>query len=319
MDMGRSKGNAGTSRRGRHVLRPCAETLEGRRLLAAGAAHVGIREVTSKGAVDLIITGTNKADVITINDNGTGSPGNITVTLGNGSTYTSQGAVSTIEVSGRGGNDQVTYNLTGELVVPRSVLVDLGAGNDTFVGNVAGAINNPTGLDLEAYGDSGNDSLSIVQSAPTLQGTFFPYLEGDGGNDTLNFQSTSDISAGANIGPGLSGGSGNDTITSNYSGVVDGNYIYNLTASGGAGNDIINDTVNVAAGSTGTIGSSSSTPAVVEGGGGNDQITFAVNVDPTATQVQVNAVAVGGPGKDVVKRTTNVLSDPSNESDLILG
>jgi hypothetical protein len=316
--MGRSQSNAGTHRRDRKELRPCAEMLEGRQLLTASAAQVGIQEGTSNGAVDLIITGTNKADVININDNGTGNAGNITVTLGNGTTYTSQGAVSVIAVEGKGGNDQVTYSLTGDLVDSRTVLVDLGAGNDQFTANVTGAINNTTGLEIEAYGDGGNDNLSFNQTGPTLQGTFFPYLDGGTGNDTLNFQSTGNINAGASVSPGLSGGAGNDALTSNYSGVVDGNYIYNLEINGGAGNDVINDTANIAAGSTGTVGTDATTPAVVEGGAGKDHINFAVNVDPLATLTQVNGIAIGGQGKDVVQRTANVLGDASNETDSVL-
>ncbi len=318
--MDRKPRNVGASRWGgkAKALRPCAEPLEGRRLLTAGAAQVGIKEIATSGGVELLIIGTNQADAITINDNGTGNAGNITVLLGNGTTYTSQGAISSIAVEGKGGNDQVAYNLTGALVAPRTVVVDFGAGNDQFRGDIAGAIDNPTGLELEVFGDTGNDNMSIVQTGPTLEGTFFPYLEGDAGSDTLNFQSTGKVSAGAAVTPGLSGGAGNDTITSNYSGVVVGNYIYNLAIDGGAGNDVINDQVNLLAGSTGTVGTSASTPAAVEGGSGNDQIVFAVNVDPSDTLAQVSAVAIGGLGKDVVQRTANVQSDPSNESDTVI-
>ena len=100
--------------------------------------------------------------------------------------------------------------------------------------------------------------------------------------------------------------------------MVDGNYIYNLAIDGGAGNDVINDQVNLLAGSTGTVGTSASTPAAVEGGSGNDQIVFAVNVDPSDTLAQVSTVAIGGLGKDVVQLTANVQSDPSNESDTVI-
>ena len=102
--------------RGRRVgVPPSPEVLEGRRLMAANPAQVGFGEYADNGSTDLVITGHEGADVINVADNGTGAAGNITVTLGDGSTYTSQGAISTIEVLAKGGNDQVNYNLTGTL------------------------------------------------------------------------------------------------------------------------------------------------------------------------------------------------------------
>jgi hypothetical protein len=309
---------ARTSRLHRVALAPCVEFLEGRRLLAAGAARIGIQERVSNGATELFIAGTNRADFIQINDNGSSTAGNITVSFADGSTYTSQGAISQIVVVGKGGNDQVSYNLTGTLVAARIVQVDLGAGSDQFTANVSGAIMNADGLDLEAYGDGGNDNLAIIQTGPILAGNFLPYLEGDAGNDTLTYSGTGAIAGGASSMPALSGGAGNDTITSTYSGTIIGNYIYNLSIDGGAGNDIITDNVAVGAGSTGTVGTDATTPAVVEGGPGNDQIRFAVVVDPTATAAQVNAVAIGDRGKDTVQRSASVQGDPSNESDALL-
>ena len=41
-------------------------------------------------------------------------------------------------------------------------------------------------------------------------------------------------------------------------------------------------------------------------------------MDPTATAGTVNAVVIGGAGKDVVQQTTNVLSDRSSEADTVL-
>ena len=294
------------------------EALEGRQLMAANAAQVGFQEDASTGTNTLIITGTNKADVIRIDDNGTGAAGAITVTLGTGNVYTTKSAIAQIELVGKGGNDQVSYNLNGDLVSPRVVLVDLGDGNDKFTDNLNGAINSTTGLDLEVYGDAGNDTMTTNQAGATLQGNAVVYFQGDAGNDTLSYNGTGLIAAGASFSPEFSGGAGNDTIRSNYSGVVNGYYMYNLTADGGAGNDNITANVHVGAGSTGSVGSSASTPAAVDGGAGNDTIRFAVNVDPAATQNQVYAVAVGNTGKDVVTRTANVTNDATNDKSSLL-
>jgi hypothetical protein len=304
---------SGATRRVRVAMAPRLEPLEGRRLMAANAAKVGIQEVTTGGAVALVITGTNKADVIHISDKGTSAAGALTVSLGDGRTYTSQAAIATVEVLGKGGNDQVTYDLNGNLTVPRSVLVDLGGGNDQFAAQLDGAIANPTGLNLQAYGGAGNDKLAVAQSGPILSGDSIPYLDGGAGNDTLAFAGTGAIEGGAALLPGLSGGAGNDTITSSYAGKITGQYVYNLTLDGGAGDDRITDTVRVGAGSTGSVGTDAGTPAAVLGGLGNDQIRFDVAVDPSVKLARVNAVAVGGAGKDAVQRTSNVLGDPSNE------
>ena len=307
-----------TSRRRRFAAAPSLEALEGRRLLAARGATIAIQEGSSNGVAELIVNGTNRADVIHIADNGTGNPGNVTVTLGDGTKYTSHAAVEVVAVSGKGGDDQVSYDLTGPLVASRSVLVNLGAGNDQFTGNIAGDIDNTDGLNLQVVGGAGNDNLSINQTGKTVEGTFIPYLEGDAGNDTLSFKSTGDIAPNAAVVPGLTGGAGNDTITSDYTGLIRGNYIYNLTEDGGAGNDVMTDDIHVLSGSSGTVGTDAQTPAIVRGGAGRDQIHFAIHVDPTARATQVAAVVSGGAGKDAIQRTSNVTGDPTNESDTII-
>ena len=94
----------GAPRRRQVAAFPSLETLEGRRLLAARAlAMPSAKEYTSNGVTELIITGTNKADVINIADNGTDAAGNITVTYGDGSTFTSTNAIAAIMVTGKGG------------------------------------------------------------------------------------------------------------------------------------------------------------------------------------------------------------------------
>ncbi|MHC5537154.1 hypothetical protein ACYOEI_02830 [Singulisphaera rosea] len=305
-------------RRNRKHVAPCLESLEGRRLMTAGVSQPQVTEGTVNGVPILLVTGTNKADIININDNGTDAVGNITLTFGDGRTYTTQTAVSLVQVQAKGGNDQVNYTLTGDLVIPRTVQVSLGAGNDQFTADLAANINNPVGLNLEAYGNAGNDTMAVKQSGSTLAGTLNPYLEGDAGNDKLSFASVGTVAAGASLSPAFSGGGGNDTLTSNYMGQINGNYIYNLAMDGGAGNDTLTNIIQVGANSTGTIGTSSALPAIVEGGSGNDTINYGIFVDPTATQAQVFASAFGGAGRDTVERTSNVQNDATNENDSVV-
>jgi hypothetical protein len=92
---------AGVTRRHRIASITCLEFTEGRRLLATNASQGGIRELTSNGTTELAIMGTNRGDIINIADNGSGQTGNITVSFGDGSTYTSQGAIELITVQGK--------------------------------------------------------------------------------------------------------------------------------------------------------------------------------------------------------------------------
>jgi hypothetical protein len=281
------------------------EPLEGRRLMAAGVSQVGIKEVTQKGYTELDLAGSNKGDAITINDNGTNLPGNVSIVLGNGSSYTSKGAISVVKLQDGSGADNVTFNLTGPLTTAQSVLINLGAGNDHFTGNITGAVNTADGLDLEVYGGAGNDNIVVNQTGATLAGAFVPYLEGDSGQNTLVYNGTGEIASGASVSPEFFGGNGTNTISSIYSGQVDGNYMYNLSVNGGSGTNNIIDNVFLAAGSTGSVGSGASSPAAIEAGKGNAKIRFAIAADPTST-AQIDAVVVGGSGKDNITRTSNV-------------
>jgi hypothetical protein len=286
--------------------------------MAANAARVGIREFVADGAVELRMVGTNRDDVVRIVDDGTGTAGNVRVTLGDGRTYTSKNAVSSITVVGKKGNDQVRYNLTGDLLSARTVTTTLGAGNDQFVASIDHAVQTTQVLDLEAFGGAGDDHLSILQAGPVTAGTVFPYLQGDVGNDTLSYTAAGDVGAAATVGPGLMGNDGDDTIAIDYVGNVLGQFLYSSTVDGGPGADNLSARVALGAASTGKVGTDTATTAFVQGGDGEDQIRFAVAVDPAATRARVFATAAGGAGTDTVRRTSNVQGDPSTEHDAIL-
>jgi hypothetical protein len=300
---------------------PQIERLEGRRLPSAIPAVpivARVREVSVPGGVQLRIIGTNRPDTIIINDNGTGQAGNIQVTV-NGRNYTSKYADSSIYVVGNQGNDVVTYNLTGNLIAARTVVAQLGGGDDQFTANIPHDIQTTKLFDLEADGNGGNNTLTINQTGNAMAGTFFPYLNGGGKNDTITYNMQGDIGATAVVGPALLGGTGTNTINLNYSGNVMGQLFYSSTINGGTGNNTINAQVHLGPLSTGKVGTSPTTPAVVTGGSGNNMITFAVRVDPlAATTTQVFAQAVGGTGSNTVLRTSNVLGDPSNKNDAII-
>jgi hypothetical protein len=299
-------------------MAPCVESLEGRLLMAAQPAQVTISEGLSSGSPTLLILGTNGSDIININDNGPGNAGNVTVTLGNGSHYTTQSAVAEVEVVSRGGHDQISYTLSGPLMTERTVLINLGSGTDQFTANINGAVENQAGLDLEAYAGSGTDTMTINQTGPILQGTFIPFLAGGRGKATMTYNGTGPISAGAMINPAFDAGSGNNTMVSRYSGTIDGHYAYNMTVKGGGGNNTIIDNIHVGPGSTGTVGTSPTVPALVKAGRGKTKIHYAVTVDPTATGAQVYAAVTGTRGRDQVERTANVQELSSGANDAIV-
>src|SRR6516164_4298645 len=87
------------------------ESLEPRCLLAAKLpAQITIQEMPNPavpGTTELIITGTKKNDGITINDNGTGTAGNMFVSLSDGRDYMSTGAVVAVDVITGTGSDHV--------------------------------------------------------------------------------------------------------------------------------------------------------------------------------------------------------------------
>lgn len=292
-------------RKHRASILPALEPLEGRRLMAASLAAGSVKEVTQKGYTELQIKGGSGGGPITINDNGSNSPGNVSVTLSNGTTYTSKADIAVIGFQGGSANDSVTFNLTGNLVAPQTVLVNLGNGNNKFVGNIAGNVNTANGFDLEVYGGKRNDNMVVNQTGATDAGAFVPYFQGGGGTNTMTYNGTGTIAANASVTPEFGKATGTNTITTNYSGQLDGNYIYNLSADGGTGNNTISYNVGLAAGSIGTVGASSSSPAAIKAGKGNNNITFSVHADPTSTAT-VNAVVVTGTGKDVINHTSNV-------------
>ena len=108
-----------STRRGTRSACVGFDSLECRRLLSGKPpAQVMIQEIPNTpnpGQTELLITGTKKNDGIIIKDDGTNTPGNISVSLNNGTDFTSVNAISVIEVGTGTGKDNVTYELNGDL------------------------------------------------------------------------------------------------------------------------------------------------------------------------------------------------------------
>jgi len=127
----------------------------------------------------LLITGKAQAEQVQILDNGTNAAGNVHVFVnGVEQTYAidpnngETGAIGEIRVSMGGGADQVTYNLTADLGVSRSLNVDLGSKNDIFTANIGGH-NQLGGTDflINVVGGAGDDELTINANGFSVNGT----------------------------------------------------------------------------------------------------------------------------------------------------
>ena len=211
----------------------------------------------------MTIIGTSGADVVEVTDDGAG---NVTATL-NGTTRTASG-IRAVAAATFGGDDSITYTLTGEQSGRRAVLVDAGSGNDTVTleaGDVAGQ------FAFAAYGGGGDDTLSA-----TVGG----------------------VAEDAVAAVALDGGWGDDDITGTAAGEIDG-YLA-VALSGGIGADAITGEIDVAADSTGTVA------ALVDGGPGDDDLTLNVTGDGLDGLARLIAIMNGGRGTDTGVATDNV-------------
>lgn len=136
----------------------------------------------------LIITGDASANNIVITDDGTTA--GISV-VGDGATWVAPSAVSAIVVSTLGGDDAVTYNLTGQLTTTRLLSADLGKGDDTFTANLNGQTisGQSTNLGISVNGGKGADTLILNANGATVspEARLSVGFTGGAGNDTINF------------------------------------------------------------------------------------------------------------------------------------
>jgi len=295
------------ARQGRRVHRgpaPRLEGLEDRCLLAVSFLQNG--DV-------LTITGDNRPNVVSIQDDGSSGAQNIQA-KGDGAPFMSSLHVREIDINTLGGNDTITYNLpilgNGS---PRNINVSSGAGNDKVVIS-AGPLGSILGLNVDL--GAGNDNFQATFNGFAAELT--AKVLGGAGNDTISFSHTGVVEGTDNL--SIDGGTGNDTISLTNQGTVYGTLDATLLGSagndrittnvfsntnnfsafpqigllvdGGAGNDVINTTY------TGTLDHDALLAISTKGGAGNDQIT--VNDLGNAVQSQVILGVDGGAGNDTI-------------------
>src|SRR5438477_4313416 len=100
------------------TFRPELEALEGRDCPSA---------IVTAIPHTLLIVGDAGDNAVQITDQGNGT---VTASVDSGPAVTRSG-INAILVLTRGGNDTVQYNLTGPIVTPRALAIDLGSGADS--------------------------------------------------------------------------------------------------------------------------------------------------------------------------------------------
>jgi hypothetical protein len=202
------------------------EVLEDRRLLACA--------ITQTGATVAIAA--SGRSLIDITDTGTGAAHNVKVKCGNGSTFTS-GTVPVTEILIRTGPgvDHIIYNLTGDASNPMTVVLQSGAGRNTFEAHL-----------------NGHQLLAGANYAFDLHG----------GVGATNMVFTADdevhIASAASLKVTEQGGTGRNVLAASYRGQLDGALSFDLD--GGHGANFLDSEVNLLAGSTGTVHNSAQSP-----------------------------------------------------------
>jgi hypothetical protein len=318
-------------RRGARSARVGFDSLECRRLLSGKPpAQVMIQEIPNTpnpGQTELLITGTKKNDGIIIKDDGTNTPGNVSVSLNNGTDFTSVNAISVIEVGTGTGKDNVTYELNGDLQpnVEHDVLVGSGAKNGggtvQFTVNVAGKILAKSDLLILGAADTTKTTTMTVNDSGEIDGELstglFAASNGKStkaGPQRYFLSSTAPISADGRLEGGLLGTGKNDTADVEYSGTNNGEVFVNEMGNGGA--DQLAANIDMTATSTGTVGGSSDKATV--SGAGHDLLSFRIKRGTDSTSnIGINAQIIGSSRKDKLVHTANVISATSGSDTIV--
>jgi hypothetical protein len=262
------------SRRNRTL--PRFEALESRQVLSATVQQVG-------GV--LTVTGSDRPDLIQLNDNGS------TVRVFDGITLKGTFAgVNLIDVNTKAGNDSVRYEVQGDIplfpfgnrsvAVRRNLRVDLGAGNDFFETEVVRTLRPPQNV--------------TTQSSLGLNSNLNVVVLGQSGFDNALFRANT-IDAGAKLNFRFDGGLGADGYNVIYGLPVaaqQANTVVKLTFNGNGGDDAAFVKV------TGDLPSNAQTIIDLEGGTGNDSlfVRYENGIEDGFISLLVN----GGDGADRV-------------------
>jgi hypothetical protein len=325
--------DANRSRLNRRPTSPSLEPLEDRRLLSGKApAKITIQEIPNTsalfpGTTILQITGTKKNDSISISDNGTGTAGNIFVSLGDGRDYMSTGAVSEIGVPTGTGNDRVTYELNGNLQPNVNELVFVGSnakhggGSVQFTVNIVGKMLEGATLGIVGMPDARKTTTMNVNDSGEIDGNLTAVLSTlgpkspSGGPEVYRFNSSATIGPAAKLVTGLLGSRRNDIANVSYSGTNNGELDVNMFGNGG--NDQLSADVYMIPGSTGTVGSPTK-PSVLQTSGRKDSLHFTIHQGSDSTSAtNIFAEVIDNSKKDKSVRTANVVAKTKGSDKIV--
>jgi hypothetical protein len=234
--------------------------------------------------------------------------------------------VSSLDINLSGGNDSLTYNLTGfnAGAQTRSISVNMGAGNNSFtvssLASIVGAnitINylGGTGIDTVNYtfagidnsrvsltGDTGlgNDSATVSFTGTiTNQSVVTNTLAMNAGNDTLTVNVTGDVNTNSVLSNNLDLGGGTNVATYTQSNSVLTNAEVNLKLLGGANVDHVSMQLNNTVLNTGQFN------AAVDLGASNDVFngSYGPGFQITGAGAQASIDVGGGVGNDTINFT----------------
>ena len=290
------------------------ERLENRLLLAWSWG------LTNPGS--LAIRGDQTAGTLAITDDGNGR---ISFRVDGQARQQKFTGISSVVVRAGGGNDQVSYNLAGDLRTSRRIDIDLGTGNDSLELTASGRrMYSP--LTMIGRGGSGNDTLEynftnvMISSVLPTDAISLNMLGGDG-NDQIQGEMTIASGNPGAVASTLNGGSGNDHLIFKASPKLmpaaakaaaaadQPDYQLKLQVMGGAGNDDIDVDLDKAAGSMGQDS------VKIDAGAGDDSISITqtrrrgVATVEDAHKKWIDILAYGGQGNDELSAAMGI--DPA--------
>jgi hypothetical protein len=271
----------------------------------------------------LTLTGDSSNSTIVVRDDGRGDVqvyGLAGATAAHPRKYT---GVTAIEMDSKTGNDHVDYALTAALTKSEKLTLNLGKGADQvkldFTKGVSaaslgisingaggggqnvtalfGAITN-TNLQLAAHlGDGWNHFTALLNGNLTGSAKADVNVVGGKGTDGISVEAKGGIAASARLSVEANGGAGDNTVHADYTGKLAGALA--ITEQGGTGWEWMQSTVNLAAGSTGSVVDH------LIGGTGRDMLILSVQT-PNSHLKSLDATISHVSRNSGVSRTSNV-------------
>jgi hypothetical protein len=239
------------------TIRPQLELLEDRCVPSC--------TVTRTGGV-ITITGDAGSNFVVVNDNGTGTAGQRSISgFTESGRFAFRGRILQVNINVGDGKDHVFYNLTGTLRPgqSRTVTIQMGNGVNQFCHlGLTGNISTTAALIMNVVG--GND------------------------REQIQLDATGTVASQALLAVRLDGGGGRDVVNANFAGRVSGTL--NLTADGGGFYDSVRGVVRLGSGSNGRVN------VRVNGSDGFDFLTLLVRKSNANDQVLGSYVLDGGTG-----------------------